>query len=419
MIHCHYAYVSRLLKRQADLLQSLISSIDLLEATVTSNAEVISKEPLANIENISASTAAKVETDNFDNNRMQYQRSDSNEDLKERIAVTELGREKSPRSDEEDDTKYTSRIKVEYIEDDAVEGDLGEENPVSALFGKIVKNLSTGITEDDEGEYKNKKIEGNEDNYINYNDGVEQKKVTVVKPGSAQKKRVKFARTSGRLLRNIGGALAKSATDTLGFWVGLGFDEIEVVENDDVRVRRAEVVLSQAPKQINSDIIIDSTEIILVDDTSNTDTFSWKGEKKEPVRVVRALNPSGTYSENITAFAATPVEVTGSADSVSTQDSTEQTDLTETNWEKALIMERQKKEEEKIDTEIMEERRKEIEKEEIEMAERQREEEEYDLLMEKQLEQQERETEEALGKTLDYDRVQVINDDSSVYNELD
>lgn len=42
---------------------------------------------------------------------------------------------------------------------------------------------------------------------------------------SAQKNRLKIARKSGRIIRNFGGVLAKSATDTLGFWVGLGFDD--------------------------------------------------------------------------------------------------------------------------------------------------------------------------------------------------
>ena len=404
-------------------MQSLISTIDLLEATVASKLEVIPVGPQINIDDISVSSAVQVETDSSNNRRL-FQRIDLDDELKKRRAVTESVREKSPRSDEDDDIKNASSRKVQYIDDDGVEDDLERENPVSALFGKVIKNLSTVISEDDDGEYQNKKRGENDDNYINYIDGVEKKKVTVVKPGSAQKKRVKFARTSGRLLRNIGGALAKSATDTLGFWVGLGFDEIEVVEDDDVRGRgrQAAVVPSQAPKQINSDIVIESSEIILPDDISKTDTFSWKAEKKDPVRIyegVRALKPSRTYSENATSYAAVEVEVGESADIVSTQDSTEQTDLTETNWEKALIMERRKKEGEKIEKEMMEKRRKEEEREEIEMKERQREEEEYDLIMEKQREQQERETEEALRKTLDYDRVHVVNDDSSVYNELD
>ena len=401
-------------------MQSLITTIDSLEATVTSKLEVVPTESQTNIKNNSASSAVKVETDDSDN-RTGFQSTDIDDGLKEREKATESESEKSPRSDEVDDTKNTSRRKV-YVDDDGVEDDLEKDNRVSALFGKMIKNLSAVISEEDEGKYQNQNTEENDDNYMKYNDGVEKKKVKVVKPGSAQKKRVKFARTSGRLLRNIGGALAKSATDTLGFWVGLGFDEIEVVEDDDVRVRKAAAVLSQAPKQINSDIVIESSEIILLDDISNTESFSWKGDTREPVRIyegVRALNPSRTYSENVTAYAATTVGVGESADNVSTQDSTGQTDLTETNWEKALITERRKKEEERIEIEMTKRREKEEEREKIQMMERQREEEEYDLIMEKQMEQQERETEEALGKTLDYDRVQVINDDSSVYNELD
>lgn len=42
---------------------------------------------------------------------------------------------------------------------------------------------------------------------------------------SEQEERIEIARKSGRILRGVRGALVKSASDTLGFWVGLGFEE--------------------------------------------------------------------------------------------------------------------------------------------------------------------------------------------------
>jgi hypothetical protein len=42
---------------------------------------------------------------------------------------------------------------------------------------------------------------------------------------SEQEERIELARKSGRLLRGVSGALVKTASNTLGFWVGLGFEE--------------------------------------------------------------------------------------------------------------------------------------------------------------------------------------------------
>ena len=80
------------------------------------------------------------------------------------------------------------------------------KSTVSSFFSKILNNLSNTAETDD----------------INL----------------AQKNRIKMARKSGRIIRNFGGVLARSATDTLGFWVGLGFDAEEEEENDvDLRSR--------------------------------------------------------------------------------------------------------------------------------------------------------------------------------------
>ena len=80
------------------------------------------------------------------------------------------------------------------------------KSTVSSFFSKILNNLSNTAETDD----------------INL----------------AQKNRIKMARKSGRIIRNIGGVLVRSATDTLGFWVGLGFDAEEEEENEvDLRSR--------------------------------------------------------------------------------------------------------------------------------------------------------------------------------------
>jgi hypothetical protein len=42
---------------------------------------------------------------------------------------------------------------------------------------------------------------------------------------SEQEERIELARKSGRLLRGVSGALVKTASNTVGFWVGLGFEE--------------------------------------------------------------------------------------------------------------------------------------------------------------------------------------------------
>ena len=103
--------------------------------------------------------------------------------------------------------KMTGRISVDTPRNVPHYDGIGEElraatteakSTVTSFFSKILNNLSNTAGTDD----------------INL----------------AQKNRIKMARKSGRIIRNFGGVLAKSATDTLGFWVGLGFDDEEEEE---------------------------------------------------------------------------------------------------------------------------------------------------------------------------------------------
>ena len=95
-----------------------------------------------------------------------------------------------------------------------------KEDRVNVFFSKVANliappNNNNNNDENENGDDGDDVIAGN-------------KTIRKTKVGSAQQKRVKFARTSGNALRNVGRNIMKSASDALGFWVGLGFDEIEI-----------------------------------------------------------------------------------------------------------------------------------------------------------------------------------------------
>lgn len=157
--------------------------------------------------------------------------------------------------------------RVEYIENDGMRRDISvgqkSENSRNELYNAKKKSGSTSpevlenekvetdeeVRDEDEDEEEEKEDRVNmffskvanliappDNNNDNDNDNgddgdkviAENKTIRKTRIGSAQQKRVKFARTSGKALRNVGRNLMKSASDALGFWVGLGFDEIEI-----------------------------------------------------------------------------------------------------------------------------------------------------------------------------------------------
>jgi hypothetical protein len=190
----------RLLKEQVEVLESLTVKLSTVSSTlaarIDSAPEVLRKDP---------------------------QTVDQNEIYrKEEISVKTNGEASTSRIESSDERAGSSSEKRRYqqrdeelrsrIDEDEENDDI--EGPISSFFSNIMENISRQGSEESDG-----KIADSEKN-----------KKKKIKPGTAQQKRVNLARQSGRAIRDIGGALAKTAADTLGFWVGLGFDEVEIEE---------------------------------------------------------------------------------------------------------------------------------------------------------------------------------------------
>jgi hypothetical protein len=125
--------------------------------------------------------------------------------------VEETGKEEKGEEEEEEEEEREDRVNVFF-------------SKVANLIAPPDNNNNNN--DDDEG--------GNGDDGDNVI--AENKTIRKTKIGSAQQKRVKFARTSGKALRNVGRNIMKSASDALGFWVGLGFDEIELKGENDIEI---------------------------------------------------------------------------------------------------------------------------------------------------------------------------------------
>jgi hypothetical protein len=200
----HYDSV-RLLKEQVEVLESLtvkMSSVSsTLAARIESASEVLRKDEKTVHQNeINRKEEISVKTDRV----ASTSRVESGD---ERAGSSSSEKRRYQQSDEE----LRSRKEEEEKNDDDVEG------PISSFFSNIMDNISGQGSEDSDSKMTNS----------------DKSKKQKIKPGTAQQKRVNLARQSGRAIRDMGGALAKTAADTLGFWVGLGFDEVEI--EDEVR----------------------------------------------------------------------------------------------------------------------------------------------------------------------------------------
>jgi hypothetical protein len=202
-----------MLKVQVEVLESLTVKISAVSSTLASRLE-------------SASDVLKKDDRTVDQNTV-----NRNEEISAKTSrVTsasrvESGDNRAQGNSEKRRYQQSDEEKRSRIEEKEDEGNVNDdvEGPISSFFSNIMDNISGKDNEEIDNKIANS----------------EKNKKLKIKPGTAQQKRVNLARQSGRALRGMGGALAKTAADTLGFWVGLGFDEVEVeVTDEKMRLER-------------------------------------------------------------------------------------------------------------------------------------------------------------------------------------
>jgi hypothetical protein len=199
-----------LLKEQVEVLESLTVKMSSVSSTLAARIE-------------SASEVLRKDEKTVDQNEI---------NRKEEISVKTDRVASTSRVESGDERAGSSSEKRRYQQSDEELGSRKEEEeenvdvegPISSFFSNIIDNISGQASEDSDSKITNS----------------DKNKKQKIKPGTAQQKRVNLARQSGRAIRDMGGALAKTAADTLGFWVGLGFDEVEIEEEVRDSKRRRE-----------------------------------------------------------------------------------------------------------------------------------------------------------------------------------
>ena len=221
--------IFRLLQEQAEVLEILKSEILILNSSVT--AYMLSAPKINNLDDdISSSDAI-----NMKRNKIRDKSTEipsfvyyDDYDMKGDNAA------RQPKSDfsKKEILDKNTQLPVSTSSRQLEEGEEREEDKVNIFFSKVANFIAPPNSNND----------SNDDDDISDEYDViidENKTIKKTKIGSAQQKRVKFARTSGKAIRTVGRNIMKSASDALGFWVGLGFDEIEIEDendNDDIEI---------------------------------------------------------------------------------------------------------------------------------------------------------------------------------------
>ena len=107
------------------------------------------------------------------------------------------------------------------------------KSTVTTFFSNLITELSEelddgrddNIKDDDNNNSNDNNIGGNSDIDTYDKNNIIRDQTIDNERKNAQENRLKRARQSGRFLRNFGGLLVKSTVNTLGFWVGLGFED--------------------------------------------------------------------------------------------------------------------------------------------------------------------------------------------------
>lgn len=217
--------ILRLLQKQAEAIETLKSEILILNSSVT--AYMLSVPKINNLDDdISSLDANNILRNNIPNKSTEvpsfvyYDDYDMKSDNDNSARQPKSDFSKKEILDKNTQPSSASSNKLE-------EGDEREEDQVNIFFSKVANFIAPPNSKDD----------SNDDITDEYDDIVdEDKTIRKTKIGSAQQKRVKFARTSGKAIRTVGRNIMKSASDALGFWVGLGFDEIELDGEKDIDI---------------------------------------------------------------------------------------------------------------------------------------------------------------------------------------
>ena len=243
--------ILRLLQKQAEALETLKSEILILNSSVT--AYMLSAPKINNLDDdISSSDAINLKRNKISNKSTEvpsfvyYDDYDMRSDNDNTARQPKKDFSKKEILDKNAQPLSTSSNKLEEVVE-------REEDKVNIFFSKVANLISPPDSSNN-----NNNNNGSNDNYItDDNDDMidEDKTIRKTKIGSAQQKRLKFARTSGKAIRTVGRNIMKSASDALGFWVGLGFDEIELDGEKDIDIE-----------------IVDENDIDFIQERSNMNT---------------------------------------------------------------------------------------------------------------------------------------------------
>lgn len=232
-------YDIRLLQRQTEILETLKSEILVLNSSLTTyikNAPKIdSFDDDIRAFDANDTKTKKIPRKEVENPRVEYiendgMRRDVSEGQKSENLRNELLNENkksklnSPEVLENEEAKEAEKEEKGEEEEEEEEE---KEDRVNVFFSKVANLIAPP---DDNNNNENENGDDGDDVIA------ENRTIRKTKIGSAQQKRVKFARTSGKALRNVGRNIMKSASDALGFWVGLGFDEMEIEGETDVEI---------------------------------------------------------------------------------------------------------------------------------------------------------------------------------------
>ena len=296
----------RLLKRQTEILETLKNEILVLNSsllTYLKNAPRIDNfDDDIRAFDTNNSKTKKIPLQEIESPKMEYIENDG---MTRDVTVGQ--KTENSRNEMLNERKKSVPTSPEVIENQPAEtkeeeedGDEEKEDRVNMFFSKVANLIAPPNNNDndngDDGDDGDTVIAGN-------------KTIRRTKIGSAQQKRIKFARTSGKALRNVGRNLMKTASDALGFWVGLGFDEMEVegeVETDVEVVDKSDIEYVQQKTITNSNQIYASlpsnSDQIISKIHQIPDIIEIEPKDNEPLRSIIENN-------SIVALESTPKKI--------------------------------------------------------------------------------------------------------------
>jgi hypothetical protein len=300
-----------LLQRQTEILETLKSEILALNSSLTTyikNAPRIDNFD----DDVSAFDANDTKTKKIPRKEIETSRVEYIENDGMRRDTSEGQKSENLRNELLNENKKSKLNSPEVLENEKVEEETEKEEEeeeeredrVNVFFSKVANLIAPPDNDNNSDENENENGDDVDDVIA------ENKTIRKTKVGSAQQKRVKFARTSGKALRNVGRNIMKSASDALGFWVGLGFDEIEIEGETDIEiVDNSELEYVQQKSSTNKNQIYTSLP-------SNSDQTRSKIHQIPDIIEIESKDNESLRSiienDSIVALESTPKKITKS-----------------------------------------------------------------------------------------------------------